>query len=186
VGFGCAQDPIRRAIVELAHVLLHRRELRDKGRETGILLDTEPDGQWLRAMTRPSRTWVTLTPVVQVAKELTSSEWKRLSAARRAAEEASRDLVRLEERLKARRLELVARSLTQATDARCVSIEVASGGPVAGVHMAAQYRVSGYLAETPRLHLRVTFDRPVAGPIAVGRGRHVGLGLLWPVEEEPA
>jgi CRISPR-associated protein Csb2 len=43
--------------------------------------------------------------------------------------------------------------------------------------------VSGYLAQTPRLHLRVTFDRPVTGPISVGRGRHVGFGLLWPAQE---
>jgi CRISPR-associated protein Csb2 len=40
--------------------------------------------------------------------------------------------------------------------------------------------VAGYLAETSRFHVKVTFDRPVSGPIAVGRGRHVGFGLLWP------
>lgn len=46
----------RRAIVEMAHVLLHGRELRDNGRGTGVMLDTEPDGQWLRAISRRSRT----------------------------------------------------------------------------------------------------------------------------------
>lgn len=187
VGFGCAVDPTRRAIVEMAHVLLHGRELRDNGRATGVILDTEPDGQWVRTITRRSRTWVTVTPMVQVAKELTSAEWKRLSAARRAANEAPEELARLEERLSARRLELVVRSLRQAVGderARPVSVEVAPGGPIAGVHIAPQYRVSGYLAETPRIHLRVTFDRPIAGPIAVGRGRHVGFGLLWPAPEQ--
>ncbi len=187
VGFGGAADPTRRAIVEMAHVLLHGRELRDNGRGTGVVLDTEPDGQWLRAISRTARTWVTVTPMVQAAKELTSAEWKRLSAARRAADREPEELVRLEERLRARRLELVTRSLCQAVadqDARPVSVESAAGGPIAGVHIAPQYRVRGYLSETPRFHLRVTFDRPVAGPIAVGRGRHVGFGLLWPVEEE--
>ncbi len=28
-----------------------------------------------------------------------------------------------------------------------------------------------------------TFDRPIAGPIAIGRGRYVGFGVLWPVED---
>lgn len=182
-GFGCTDDPNRRAIVELAHVLLHGRELRDNGRGTGVVLGTEPDGQWLRTITRRSRSWVTVTPMVQAAKELTSSEWRRLLTARRAANEAPQEVARLEERLRSRRLELVERSLRQAIGeqgARVVSIEFGSGGPIAGVHTAPQYRANGYLGETPRLHLRVIFDRPVAGPIAVGRGRHVGFGVLWP------
>ena len=184
VGFGCTEDPIRRAIVDLAHVLLHGRELRDNGRSTGVVLDTEPDRQWMRAITRRSRSWVTVTPMVQVARELTSTEWKRLCAARRAADYGPAELARLEERLRVRRLELVTRSLRQAVcdqDACPESVEIAPGGPTAGVHVASHYRVSGYLAEAPRLHLRVTFDRPVTGPIAVGRGRHVGFGLMWPV-----
>jgi len=183
VGFGCTEDPTRRGIVEMAHVLLHGRELRDKGRPTGIVVDTEPDGQWLRTIRRTSRSWVTVTPIVQVAKELTSAEWRRLSAARRSASEAPEELARLEERLRARRLDLIVRALGHAVgheDARPISVEFGSGGSIAGVHIAPQYRVSGYLAETPKLHVRVTFDRPVAGPIAVGRGRHVGFGLLWP------
>ncbi|MCC6877543.1 MAG: type I-U CRISPR-associated protein Cas5/Cas6 [Sandaracinaceae bacterium] len=184
-GFGCANDPTRRAIVEMAHVLLHGRELKDSGRGTGVVLDTEPDSQWSQAMSRRSRSWVTVTPMVQVAKELTSGEWRRLTMARRSPNDAPAELTRLEERLAARRLELITRSLSQAVadqDARPASVQISAAGPIAGVHLAPHYRVSGYLAETPRFHLRVTFDRPVAGPIAVGRGRHVGFGVLWPSE----
>jgi CRISPR-associated protein Csb2 len=186
VGFGCGQDATRRAIFELAYILLHGRELRDNGHGTGVRLDTEPDGQWLKAITGSSRTWVSVTPMIQAAQELTSAEWDRLRAMRRVAAESGEDLARLEQRLRDRRLELVIRSLRQAlgaNGARPISVEVVPGGPMAGVHIARQYRVDGYLAETPRLHLRVTFDRPVAGPIAVGRGRHVGFGLLWPAGE---
>jgi CRISPR-associated protein Csb2 len=185
VDFGCADDPDRRAIVELAQVLLHGRELRDNGRGTGVVLNTEPDGQWLRSITRRSRTWVTVTPMVQAAKELTSSEWKRLSAARRNADRDPAEVARLEGRLRARRLELIERSVQQAiagTTAHVVSIEFGSGGSIAGVQVATRYRANGYLGETPKLHVRVTFDRPVAGPIAIGRGRHVGFGVLWPTE----
>jgi CRISPR-associated protein Csb2 len=183
---GSGEDPNRRAILELAQVLLHGRELRDDGRGTGVVLDTEPDGQWLRSITRRSRTWATVTPMVQAAKELTSSEWRRLLGARRNAEQDPSTVARLEARLRARRLELIERSIRQAIAGqgpRIVSVEFAFGGPIAGVHVAAQYRTKGYLSETPKLHIHVTFDRPVAGPLAVGRGRHVGFGVLWPVQE---
>jgi CRISPR-associated protein Csb2 len=184
--FGGGDDPNRRAIVEMAQVLLHGRELRDNGRGTGVVLDTEPDVQWLRAITKRSRTWATVTPLVQAAKELTGAEWRRLVEARRQAEHEPAKAAARELHLRKRRLELVERSVQQAIagqDARIVSVEFASGGPIAGVHVATQYRANGYLGETPKLHIRVTFDKPVAGPIAIGRGRHVGFGVLWPVHD---
>ncbi len=183
VGFGCGEDADRHAIVEMANILLHGRELRDNGRGTGVTLHSEPETKWLQTITGKSRTWVSVTPVIQAARELTSAEWQRLRSMRLAAAESGADLARLERRLEARRVELLVRSLVQAigTDgAQAVSVEIVHGGPIAGVHIARQYRVSGYLAETPRLHVRVTFDRPVVGPIAIGRGRHVGFGLMWP------
>lgn len=184
--FGADDDPTRRAIIETAQVLLHGRELVDNGRGTGIVLDTEPDGQWLRAITKRSRTWATVTPLVQQAKELTGDEWKRLIEARRNADQEPAKAAARELHLQKRRRELIERSIRQAIaglEASIESIEVVSGGPLAGVHIATQYRANGYLGETPKLHVRVTFDRPIAGPIAVGRGRHVGFGVLWPVDE---
>jgi len=187
VGFGCGEDANRRAIVEMAHVLLCGRELLDHGRGRGVILDSEPERRWLQAITGKSRTWVSVTPVIQTAKELTSAEWQRLRTMRQVATEGGEALVRLERRLQNRRLELLVRSLVQAVGscgARPTSLEVVPGGPIAGVHIGRQYRVDGYLAQTPRLHMRVTFDRSVAGPIAIGRGRHVGFGLLWPSGDE--
>ncbi|MCK6573392.1 type I-U CRISPR-associated protein Csb2 [Myxococcota bacterium] len=184
--FGAGDDPTRRAIIETAQVLLHGRELVDNGRRTGVVLDTEPDGQWLRAITERSRTWATVTPLVQQTKELTRDEWKRLIEARRNAEGEPAKAAARELHLQKRRRELVERSIRQAIAGRGASIEsieVVAGGPLAGVHIATQYRANGYLGETPKLHVRVTFDRPIAGPIAIGRGRHVGFGVLWPVDE---
>jgi len=184
--FGADDDATRRAIVETAQVLLHGRELVDNGRGTGIVLGTEPDDQWLRAITKQSRTWATVTPLVQQAKELTGNEWKRLIEARRNAEQEPAKAAARELHLQKRRRELIERSIRQAIagqGASIKSIEVVAGGPLAGVHIATQYRAKGYLGETPKLHVRVTFDRPIAGPIAIGRGRHVGFGVLWPVDE---
>jgi CRISPR-associated protein Csb2 len=184
--FGADDDSTRRAIVETAQVLLHGRELLDNGRGTGIVLDTEPDGQWVRAITKRSRTWATVTPLVQQAKELTGDEWRRLVEARRNAEQQPAKAAARELHLQKRRRELIERSIRQAIagqEASIESIEVVAGGPLAGVHIATQYRANGYLSETPKLHVRVTFDRPIAGPIAIGRGRHVGFGVLWPVDD---
>lgn len=188
--FGAGDKPTRRAIVETAQVLLHGRELLDNGRGTGIVLDTEPDGQWVRAITKRSRTWATVTPLVQQAKELTGDEWKRLIEARRNAEQEPAKAAARELHLQKRRRELVERSIRQAIEdrqtiadqrARIESIEIAPGGMLPGVHVATQYRANGYLGQTPKLHVRVTFDRDVIGPLAIGRGRHVGFGVLWPV-----
>ncbi len=185
VGVGCAGDRTRRAIVDLAQVLLHGLELRDSGRGTGVFVATEPDDQWRETITKHSRTWVTVTPIVQDGKELTASEWKRLLQARgNAAQEPAKAAAR-ELHLRKRRIELIERSVYRAIsgqEARIESIEFARSGFIAGVHVATQYRVSGYLSETPRLHVRVVFDRPVAGPISVGRGRYVGFGLMWPTD----
>lgn len=38
----------------------------------------------------------------------------------------------------------------------------------------------------PYAHLDITFDRPVTGPVAVGRGRHFGLGLMAPAADHAA
>lgn len=184
--FGSDDDSTRRGIIETAQVLLHGRELVDRGRGTGIFLDTEPDGQWLRAITKRSRTWATVTPLVQQAKELTGHEWRRLIEARRNAEQEPAKAAARELHLQKRRRELIERGIRQAIAGRRASIEsieVVAGGPLPGVHIATQYRANGYLGETAKLHVRVSFDRPIAGPIAIGRGRHVGFGVLWPVDE---
>lgn len=184
--FGGGDDPCRRAIVEVAQVLLHGLELCDNGRNTGIVLDTEPDSQWLRSITKRSRTWATVTPLVQAAKELTGAEWKRLVDARHGAAHDPAKAAARELQLRKRRLELIERSVEQAIagqNARIESLEFGSGGPMSGVHIATQYRANGYLGETPKLHVRVTFDKPLSGPIAIGRGRHAGFGVLWPIDD---
>ena len=45
---------------------------------------------------------------------------------------------------------------------------------------ALDYRVQGYLAETPRIHAEVVFRRQMRGPLVVGRGRFSGFGLFMP------
>jgi len=46
-----------------------------------------------------------------------------------------------------------------------------------------QYFVPNYLQRLPRWHVRLVFNNPVPGPLAVGAGRHAGLGLFARIEE---
>lgn len=52
----------------------------------------------------------------------------------------------------------------------------------AGAEMARAYQVPTYLKQFPRTHAVVTFAEPVPGPIVIGAGRHVGLGLLATIQ----
>lgn len=183
VGFGCGQDATRRAIFELALILLEGRELLDNGVKTGVTLMSERDRTWRNVLVQQSRTWVSVTPIIQTAKELTTAEWRRLNSLRKSGGDVFGDLARYQARLRRRRLELLARAFSQATQRNPISIEVMPGGPMAGVQVARQYRVKGYLAATPRFHVRVKFDREISGPLSVGRGRHVGFGLMWPIAD---
>jgi CRISPR-associated protein Csb2 len=47
-----------------------------------------------------------------------------------------------------------------------------------GAEMAERYRVPAYLREFPRSHVLLTFDRAVPGPVAIGAGCHIGLGVF--------
>jgi CRISPR-associated protein Csb2 len=44
--------------------------------------------------------------------------------------------------------------------------------------MAGRYRLPEYLKPYPRTHAIITFAEPVPGPVALGGGRHVGLGVM--------
>ncbi len=48
----------------------------------------------------------------------------------------------------------------------------------AGAEMAGAYRVPAYLKSFPRTHAVITFDQEVFGPVAIGGGRHIGLGIF--------
>jgi len=47
-----------------------------------------------------------------------------------------------------------------------------------GAEMARAYRMPAYLKELPRIHAIITFAEAVPGPLALGAGRHIGLGLF--------
>ena len=54
-----------------------------------------------------------------------------------------------------------------------------------GSHHPTQYQVPAYLKHFPRWHVRIVFRTAIGGPIAVGAGRHCGLGLFAAAEALP-
>lgn len=73
---------------------------------------------------------------------------------------------------------LVLKALAQAGYTTPVAeIHLQSEPVFPGSEMAHGYRVPVYLKAFPRTHAIITFAQPVPGPIAIGSGRHVGLGV---------
>jgi CRISPR-associated protein Csb2 len=85
---------------------------------------------------------------------------------------------------------LIVRALQQAgvQQSDINSVAAFSGPIVPKTVRALDYKIekSSYLAETPRYHAEVIFNRPVKGALVVGRGRHYGFGLMMPCLENPA
>lgn len=74
---------------------------------------------------------------------------------------------------------LLLKALAQAGCTTPIAEIVLQAEPVLpGAEMARAYRVPSYLKELPRTHAVLTFAEPVPGPIVVGAGRHIGLGVF--------
>jgi CRISPR-associated protein Csb2 len=78
---------------------------------------------------------------------------------------------------------LVLKALAQAGYATPVTEIHLQREPVfPGAEMAHAYRPPAYLKDYPRTHAIITFAESVPGPLALGAGRHVGLGVFAVLE----
>ena len=114
-----------------------------------------------------SRAWLSATPVAldRNPGDLRSRNPERLA---RAVCEARESIERACQRI----------GLPKPTN-----VQVLPAAPWAGAAKARQYPAfPGDPGRTQRVltHISVTFDEPVAGPLILGAGRYVGLGLLRP------
>ena len=48
--------------------------------------------------------------------------------------------------------------------------------------MARAYKAPAYVKELPRTHAIVTFAESLPGPVAIGAGRHFGLGVFAAID----
>jgi CRISPR-associated protein Csb2 len=183
VGFGCT-DPRALDLFQTVAALLHERELIDHGVASGIRLRREDDKDWLYLLTRSSAVWESVTPVVLERPEFLRKQWvdlghkRRRQAARVGDELSAREL---DGAIAERRNELVRAAVDRLGIGEVVDVESSRAPWMPGAHAAPEYRTAGYLRQSPRFHVRVSFRAPVPGPIIVGRGRYVGFGLMRPL-----
>jgi CRISPR-associated protein Csb2 len=129
--------------------------------------------------------WATVTPVVLPGFDDPGGLRARLAQTRDAPEQ-----MRLLARLSRRREGLVRKAFRHAglTDELVFGAQIVTreAGFFAGVELASRYAVPQHLAAFPRLHVHVTWPRPVPGPLCIGRGRYSGLGLFASIGGHPA
>ena len=53
-----------------------------------------------------------------------------------------------------------------------------------GAERAGCYHVPEYLRRFTRTHAIITFSEPVVGPVVIGAGRYIGLGLMAGLDEQ--
>jgi CRISPR-associated protein Csb2 len=122
------------------------------------------DDRFLRLYTKPAEVWASVTPVLLPGyddrKVHRGNQRKRLDRAE----------------------QLVCKALAQAGVGFPARIELSRVPFWPGTLHAREYCPRAKLAHYPRWHVRLTFDLPWTGPLAVGAGRHVGFGLFAAVE----
>jgi CRISPR-associated protein Csb2 len=83
-----------------------------------------------------------------------------------------------------RQTKLVLKSLAHAGIMTPVSEIHLQADPIfPGAERASRYRVPEYLRQFTKTHAIITFSEPVVGPIVIGAGRYVGLGLMAGLKE---
>lgn len=160
VGLGCNDDHSRELFESVVGGIAGA-PLKDRDREIGYLKPAPINDTVLSLFrARPRRVWRTVTPIILTG----------MMRPGRGAES------------------LILRALRQSgiDEGHIDSIAAFKGPIVPKTLHPLDYRVAprNYLAETPRFHAEVIFNRPVRGLLVAGRGRHYGFGLMIPCREE--
>ncbi|HQH70749.1 MAG TPA: type I-U CRISPR-associated protein Csb2 [bacterium] len=112
-----------------------------------------------------SKTWASVTPVLLPGfddrKKYRGNHLRRLARAE----------------------QLVNKALRQAGIDVSASIELSRVPYWTGSVHALEYQPRDKLIHYPRWHVRLTFDLPLTGPLALGAGRHAGLGIFAAVPD---
>ncbi len=164
---GCAllipreRDPQQaKRVFEVAAALNQIALTGDLGKWIVELADEEPLPETLRAATwcKPARIWKSVTPVLldQFPKAKLSVEM------------------------------IITRSCERVGLPRPTAIETSPWSDVPGVPPVPQFRLLRSSSEKPRwgVHVTITFDEEIEGPLVLGAGRYFGLGLFRPAQRQ--
>ena len=140
---------------------LRNQVLRDKdGNECGVLLDLwrTSSNQMVKRYVGESRSWSTVTPVILPGFD----DGKHAKA----------------EKLFLQAIEQADLPLGAVSD---LTLRKAPFWP--GSLHPRQYHRPQYLRHLPAWHVQIRFREPIPGPLAIGGGRHVGLGVMASTED---
>lgn len=170
---------------------LHRRVMKvhvgaERGDGPGVHLELSPTYEASRRSLDPAlyfapnqegvRTWATLTPIV-LDKHLKRNPRDLDAIVQQVAEVCRRGglpEVEWEETAKDRRPHILVSAHSSLEGSRSV---VTSKRAPASVH----WQVPDYLAGRRLVHAVLRFSKPVRGPVFIGAGRYLGLGICRPV-----
>lgn len=79
--------------------------------------------------------------------------------------------------------QLVRKALRQANIYVSSQVQLSRVPYLTGLLYARDYRPREKLAHYPCWHVRLTFDRPCTGPLAIGAGRHCGFGVFARIDD---
>lgn len=178
-------DPSCEPDIRWAEEALGGRQLVDEDRRkpVAVLVPLPTGDNVIRRYVSPAASWATVTPVVLPGYDDPAHYRRRLHRGT-SAEEQKQLLGRLARRIDA----LLRKAIMQAgfadVLARYAEIEWRSAGFWPGAELSGRYGVPDHLRRFPRLHVRLRWrdaqGGPVRapGPICLGGGRYLGVGLF--------
>jgi CRISPR-associated protein Csb2 len=142
-----------------AQRMRNRALVDENGQEHALLLNVESEDRVVSAHLWQARTWSSVTPVVLPGFD----DGKQAKAERllvKAVQQAGMPVEAIED----------------------VVLRRAPFWP--GSRHPRLYQRPAYLRDLPAWHVRVRFGEPIPGPLAIGAGRHCGLGLFVRGEDD--
>ena len=184
---------VRSELLQVAQLLSGRTLIEENSTQPAALLSRIPDSEkMIRLYSASAATWATVTPVVLPGYDDPRKYRRRLSPAAGSSLSpiGSEEQKRLLTKLDIRTENLLRKAIRQAGYseelAKLAEFDWSISGFWPGTDLASRYAIPQKLRRFRRLHVRITWrdvsknPLPIPGPLCLGTGRFVGLGLFAP------
>lgn len=158
------------------------------GEVVGMLATIPSNEKMVRRYTQPSSSWATVTPLVLPGFDDPSHYRRRLRKGT-DADEQKQLLFKLDQRIDGLLRKAIVQAGISRTLADHAALEWRKTGFLPGVERVERYGVPNHLKRFPLYHVRIKWrdtaqnELRVPGPICLGGGRFLGLGLFVPAVE---
>jgi CRISPR-associated protein Csb2 len=196
---GRTAGPIRRVLVTVkGSVSVSEFSALTRALEGGELIDEKThqavaflrrqsaDDGAIRDYCAQTREWVSVTPVILPGHDDRNKLRRKLSTGNLTPQEKVDAVRKLESRIETLLRKALRQSALPEEIIAGAQFEWRGSGFLPGVELASEYAVSDQHRRFRRVHCRIVFDRPVSGPLCIGGGRFLGLGLFAAMPEAGA